>query len=175
MALQLTQLNAKLLIIFSIPKTEPQLESHLGLFNYFRRFIQTYSKVAAPLEAIRKQPILVWTKREQKAFDVLKSAIKNAPILSHIIPDQELLVATDASDFGLRAVLFQQDSNDIKCIELASRAFSGSEKNYSATKLELTGVTFALEKFERFLLLRPFTLFTDHSALVALFKSKFNY
>lgn len=118
----------------------------------------------------------MWTKLEQDAFESLKSAIKNAPILSHPIRELDLMVATDASDHGLGAVLFQviQD-NDIRYIEFASRALSPGERNYSATKLELSAVIFALDRFECFLLQRPFTLYTDHSALIALFKTKFNY
>lgn len=158
-----------------IPKTGPQLESHLGLFNYFRRFIPLYSKVAAPLEAIRKQPVLVWTTVEHDAWELLRTAIKNAPILSPVDPNLELNVATDASDHGLGAVLFQKLDGVIKYNEFASRALSPNERNYSATKLELSAIIFALDKFQCHLLLRPFVLYTDHSALVSLFRSKFNY
>lgn len=158
-----------------VPKTGPQLESHLGLFNYFRRFIPLYSKWAAPLEAIRKHSVLTWTQREQSSWDALRTAIKNAPILCPPNLSKEFLIATDASDYGLGVILFQKKNNDdIRYIEFASRALSPSEKNYSATKLELAAVVFALDKFEGHLL-RPFTLYTDHSALVSLFKSKLTF
>ena len=158
-----------------IPTTGDQLRSHLGLFNYFRSFIPLYSKTAAPLEIIKNQIVLNWTQTEQQAFDQLRNAIKNAPILMPPDPKQEMLVATDASDHGLGAVLYQQIDDKIRYIQFASRALVGSERNYSATKLELSAVIFALEKFEFHILLKPFTVFTDHSALVSLFKSKFTY
>ena len=84
-------------------------------------------------------------------------------------------MATDASDLGLGAVLFQVVDGQQHIIECASRSLSVSEKNYSATKLELSGLLFALERFEYLILLRPFTVYTDHSALLSLFKAKFTY
>ena len=159
------------------PATGKQLESVLGLTNYFRSFLPNYARIAAPLERIRKESTLTWTSECQEALDTLITGIQNAGILHHPNFEREFYLATDASYDGLGAVLFQKDITNTKkelIIDCASRALSPSEKNYSVTKLELCGLVFALNKYRQFLLMRPFVCYTDHSALTSLFKAKFN-
>ena len=156
-----------------IPRTGLELESILGLTNYFRMFLAQYSKIAAPLELIRKEKVLVWKSEHQQALELLKTGIKNAGILCYPDFEEPFHLATDASYSGLGAVLFQKEGKQDKIIECVSRALTESEQNYSATKLELAGVVFALKRFRTYLIQRPFTLYTDHSALVSLFKAKF--
>jgi len=55
-----------------------------------------------------------------------------------------------------------------------SWALSKAEKNYSVTNIELAAVVFALQRFRPIILQQPFILFTHHSALLPLFKTKFN-
>lgn len=158
------------------PTTGKEVEAALGLFNYFRKFLPNYAAISAPLEKVRKDLKVQWNSELQTSFDILKHGIKNADYLHHPDFSRPFFVSTDASYDGLGGVLFQiADDKSILLIECASRALSLPEKNYSATKLELAGVIFSLEKFRQFLLLNKFTLFTDHSALLALFKSKFDY
>ncbi|KAI3629344.1 hypothetical protein MIR68_012621 [Amoeboaphelidium protococcarum] len=75
------------------------------------------------------------------------------------------IVATDASDFGLGAVLYQKIDLKVKYISFAARALSTSERNYSPTQRECLGIVFALEQFRYYLYGAKFTLFTDHRAL----------
>lgn len=158
-----------------IPVTGPQLEAALGLFNYFRSFLPRYSQIAAPLEAIRKQPLLQWNETHQRAFELLKTGICNADILKH--PDFNLPfhLATDASFDGIAAILFQRVETSDHIIECASRSLTMSERNYSATKIELLAVIFGLKRFRQYLIGQRFTLYTDHSALTSLFRAKFDF
>ncbi|SAL97138.1 hypothetical protein, partial, partial [Absidia glauca] len=76
-------------------------------------------------------------------------------------------VATDASDVGIGAVLYQLDKDGtILHNGFMARALSKSERNYQITKKELLAVIFALNKFHQHLWGRHFTLYTDHKALV---------
>jgi hypothetical protein len=86
--------------------------------------------------------------------------------------DKPLLVATDASRTGIGACLYQEVDGKRRYLDFASRSLSKSERNYSATKLELLGIVFALKSFRQLLYGQQFTLFTDHRALVYLFSSK---
>ena len=157
------------------PTTKQQLQSVLGFFNYFRSFLPGYARIAAPLEAQRNQGVITWNEECQAAFDMLRTGIKNADVLVHPDFNKKFYVATDASYSGLGAVLFQFDEIKKKelLVDCISRSLTPTERNYSATKLELAGLVFALERFRHFLLMQPFTVYTDHSALTSLFKAKF--
>ena len=90
-----------------------------------------------------------------------------------VYPDfsKKLFVGTDASQYGLGAVLYQQDDNGNKqYVKFASRSLRDSERNYGAPQRELLGVLFALNKFHDYLYGRRFTLYTDHQSLTYLLK-----
>nr|XP_025640756.1 uncharacterized protein LOC112735435 [Arachis hypogaea] len=68
------------------PNKVSELRSFLGLANYYRRFIKAYSAKAAPLtDLLKKNHSWEWSKECQKAFDELKAAITEGPILA--LPD----------------------------------------------------------------------------------------
>ena len=54
-------------------------------------------------------------------------------------------------------------------IAYASRQTSLAEKKYAPTELEVAALVFAVKSFEVYLLGNPFTLYTDHQALVSAF------
>jgi len=151
------------------PVTSKELQHYLGLFNYFREHIPMYSRLAAPLERLRKAPNLAhaWGRREQWAFDSMKKVLSSARILA--FPDFSVMfhVATDASKQGIGAVLYQIVNGKMRWISFVARSLQKSERQYSATKLELLAVVFALVRFRHYLWGGPkFTLYTDHQALV---------
>ncbi|SAM00072.1 hypothetical protein, partial, partial [Absidia glauca] len=74
-------------------------------------------------------------------------------------------VATDASNTGIGAVLFQVINRQILHIGFFARSLSKSERNYSTTKRELLAIAFALNKFHKYLWGNHFILFTVHKAL----------
>uniref|UniRef100_A0A3Q7JUS2 Reverse transcriptase/retrotransposon-derived protein RNase H-like domain-containing protein n=1 Tax=Solanum lycopersicum TaxID=4081 RepID=A0A3Q7JUS2_SOLLC len=79
------------------PTNMTELQSLLGLKNYYRRFIR-----AAPLaELLKKNKQWVWSKECQGAFEGLKDALIEEPIL--ILPDfsKAFKIHTDASDFAI--------------------------------------------------------------------------
>ena len=66
------------------------------------------------------------------------------------------VVATDASGFGLGAVLKQERSNGLfHPIAYASRSLKPAEKSYGISKLEALAVVLALKKFRAYLHVRP--------------------
>jgi phospholipid-translocating ATPase len=73
---------------------------------------------------------------------------------------------TDASDYGVVAVLSQLDElGNEKVIAYASKALSPPEQKYSTTEKEALAVIFGTAHFRVYLLGRHFKLITDHSAL----------
>lgn len=157
-----------------IPETGKQIESFLGLANYLRDYIPLYSKIAAPLEKLRKLKLIGphWTPDCQQAFDSLKVVLSQAPVLNAADPDYPLLVATDASQYGVGAVLYQVINNRPRYIAFASKSLNPAQVNYPATRRELLAIVFAVSKFRNWLYAQRFTLFCDHSALSYLFTGK---
>ena len=71
---------------FPIPKSQKQLRSAMGLFNFYRRFVQGFSQIAAPLNALlRKDVKFEWSTRCDKAFEQLKNNLVQAPLLAYIL------------------------------------------------------------------------------------------
>lgn len=156
------------------PTTAKQIQSYLGTFNFFREYIPIFSTVTAPLDALRnRSEPFVLNHEQMHAFNTLKELLTHAPILSFPDFDLPFYVATDASDVGIGAVLYQlprgkQFPKDIRYISFMARSLQQSERKYSATKKELLAIVFALNKFHTYLWGNPFELYTDHRALMFL-------
>jgi hypothetical protein len=66
------------------PTTVKGVRSFIGFSNFYRGFIENFSKVAAPLMLfIRKNQAWQWKKKQQKLFNRLKELFISAPILAH--------------------------------------------------------------------------------------------
>jgi transposase InsO family protein len=158
--------------------TLKQLQQRLGFTNYFREYCPLYSKLMAPLEQLRTQGKIVWTKDHEKILDKFRAILNEQVMISYPDFSKPLIVATDASKYGLGCVLFQlvghnDDQTTVdqiikaqkRYIRFASRALTSSERNYGAPQRELLGVLFALKSFRPYLFGHRFRLFTDHQAL----------
>jgi hypothetical protein len=149
-----------------VPKKLREVRGFLSLCGYYRRFVESFSKVAAPLHALtKKNQTFHWSNDCQQSFDLLKQKLINAPILSLPRDSGQYLIDTDASDTGIGAVLSQIQDGEERVISYASRLYSDTEKRYCVTRKELLAVVFFLKHFRRYLLGRPFLIRTDHAAL----------
>ncbi|GFT45394.1 retrovirus-related Pol polyprotein from transposon 17.6 [Trichonephila clavipes] len=97
---------------FPVPTDQKQIKSFLGCCNFYRRYIKNFAKRALPLtNLLRKDTPFEWTSETQEAFDDIKKAILNPPVLALPDPDAELQITTDASSRGIGAVLEQKYPN----------------------------------------------------------------
>jgi len=88
------------------PKTVKEVQAFLGFANFYRGFIDKYSKIAAALTELTKQDrVFEWIKEAAKAFIDLKTRFTTAPILALFDPELKIVVETDASDFALGGCL----------------------------------------------------------------------
>ncbi|GFX02059.1 retrovirus-related Pol polyprotein from transposon 412 [Trichonephila clavipes] len=159
---------------FPVPKDQKQIKSFLGCCNFYRRYIKNFAKSALPLtNLLRKDTPFEWTSETQEAFDDIKKAILNPPVLA--LPDQsaELQITTDASSRGIGAVLEQKYPNsEVKPLYFFSKKLNPSQSKYNATVLEFFVIYTALNFFRPFLLGRKFKVFTDHKPLAGFLSNK---
>ncbi len=89
------------------PKTKKELQSFLGFANYYRRFIKDFSHIAHPLHRLTGNDEWKWKEEQQAAFEALKRAITEAPVLRMPRDEGQYKVEADASNFATGAVLSQ--------------------------------------------------------------------
>lgn len=152
------------------PKNVKQLQRFLGFSNFYRRFIQNYSQIAAPLTRLTSPKVpFFWSTDAEEAFQELKKRFISAPILVHPDPARQFIVEVDASDSGVGAVLSQHSPSDQKLHPCAyfSRRLSPAECNYTIGDRELLAVKLALEEWRHLLegAEHPFVVWTDHKNL----------
>lgn len=150
-----------------VPTGVPQLRSFLGLANYFRKFIQGYSTIVAPLTSLTAAKVpWMWDAACQRAFEAVKSALTRAPVLALPDPDQPFVVIADASIYGTGGILLQND----RVLAYLSHKFDSAQKNYATTDQECLGIIHALTEWRCYLEghKHDVTLMTDHQPLLYL-------
>ncbi len=146
-----------------VPKSVTEVRSFLGLCSYYRRFIRGFADIARPLHRLtEKAAEFLWTEDCQQAMDQLKDALTSAPILSF---PGAFILDTDASSFGIGAVLLQIQDQEEKVITYYSRSLTKPERNYCVIRKELLAVVEAVKHCHHYLYGGHFRIRTDHGAL----------
>ena len=147
------------------PSCLRELKQFLGLASYYRRFVEGFAQIAAPLYALTDKKNWQWPTTCGEAFLELKKRLITSPIL--ILPRFHLdfILDTDASGEGLGAVLSQVVDGREHVVAYASRVLSRTERKYCATHREMLALVWATRHFRPYLYGRPFILRTDHSSL----------
>jgi hypothetical protein len=167
-----------------LPTTVKEIQSHLGLFQFFSEIIDNYALIAGPLSAVTSQEHN-WRSYKlsgdlpQKAIDAwykLRGIIASRPVIA--FPDFSLpfQMFVDASvgkphaeppiRGGVGAILTQVQNGVTRPIAYFSRQFRDSESRYNAYNAELCGLVAGLEHFMTYLKNSKVTAFTDHMPLV---------
>ena len=151
-----------------VPRDLHEMRSFVELFSYYRRHIQGFTELAAPLyELLTKGTDFEWTERRNETFSQLKNALTSAPILG--FPREEGLwyLNTHASniDVGTGAVLYQIQDREERVFAYVSKSLEGSEQRYCTARKELLAVVRALKHFKCYLYGQKITVRTDNSAV----------
>lgn len=149
------------------PKNIREIRRFVGTASWYRRFVPQFSTIIAPLTNLtRKRTPWNWTPECDRAFQQLKECLVSAPLL--VCPDfkRTFYVQTDASAYGLGAVLTQQFDDGEKVICYLSRSLTAAERKHSATERECLAVIWAIENLRPYLEGYHFKVITDcHSLL----------
>lgn len=151
---------------FPAPKTVRHLRSFLGLASWYRRFVENFSRISAPLTHLLKKNVRwEWSQKQENAFHALKEKLISAPILS--CPDFEasFTLRVDASDNGLGAALTQVQGGKEVVIAFGSRLLSESERKYTVTEKECLALVWGVRKYRAYLEGYHFIAETDHQSL----------
>ena len=166
------------------PRKLEDVQAFVGFANFYRQFIFKYSKLAAPLTDLTrngpdgKKPAFNWTEEAQQAFDALKSAFIEEPILVHFDAERETMVETDASD-NVVACVASQKHNILawdgsqrtvwKPVAYFSKKMSPAERNYDIYDKELLAIVKSFDELRPELSMateqNPTHVVTDHKNL----------
>jgi hypothetical protein len=143
------------------PRSVRGLRGFLGLAGYYRRFIQNFGTIAAPLTQLLKKNSFQWNEAATASFFDLKKALTAAPVLQ--LPDFEqcFTVECDASGSGFGAVLHQGKGP----VAFFSKQFAPRHLKVAAYERELIGLVQAVRHWRPYLWGRQFSVKTDHYAL----------
>ncbi|GBG65972.1 hypothetical protein CBR_g54951 [Chara braunii] len=148
------------------PQTVTEVRSFLGMCGYYRNFVKNYSTVASPLtDLTRLDTPWDWSDECEGAFKRLKHALMNHEVLMGPDPQKSFIVTTNTSQYGIGAVLAQQDGKKLRPIEYISKKMPSKKLAKSTYERELYALYKALVHWRHFLLGRFFYLRTDRQTL----------
>ena len=142
------------------PDTYTKVKSFVGLVGHYRHFIKGFANIVAPLYDLtsgenkdKKSEYLDLPLEARKAFDRLKAACLQAPILAFPNFGKPFLLETDTSSKGLGAVLSQKQSDGrYHPIAYASHIMTETEQRYHSNKQEFLALKWAVtEQFHEYL------------------------
>lgn len=157
-----------------LPDDVSQLRAFLGAINWYGNFIPNLKNLRGPLDdMLKKDTRFEWNDDRIKAFKRLKQALHSDLALTHYDPSKPLVVAADASSYGIGAALMHRcDDGSLKPIQYAATTFNDAERRYAQVEREALALVYAVKKFHRYIYGRHFELHTDHKPLLKIFGSK---
>lgn len=154
---------------YPVPNTAKSLRAFIGMCSYYRRFVDNFSSIIAPLTCLigkkKGRDAIEWNEEADKAFDFLKEALMTAPVVACPDFSQPFSLQCDASAVGLGSVLTQVFEGQERPVAYHSRLFTKAERNYSTTERELLAVLDSIRHFRGYLDGMKFAVITDHMAL----------
>ena len=142
----------------------------MGFINHYHRHLQNFSSFLEPLHCLlRKETPWKWTEKENNSFNKAKKLLSSANLLVHYDTKKPLILACDASQYRLGAVLSHiMEDGSGRPTAFTSRTLSKAELNYSQIEKERLAIIFGVKKFHQYVYGRPFQIITDHRPLLGL-------
>jgi hypothetical protein len=161
------------------PQNVHDVQCFLGFANFYRRFIQGYSRKCRLLfDLLRKDTKFDWTSAHQACFDELKQAFTSAPILRHFDPTVETVIECDSSDHVCAGILSQRhpvgDKFVLHPVAFYSKKMSPAECNYGIGDKELLAIIYSFQEWRHYILGSeiPILVLSDHLNLQSFMEKK---
>jgi len=131
------------------PTNKRGIQEFMGFCNFYRRFIEGFSRTAKPLyDRTKKDVKWEWGDKEQTAFHELRQKLCSTPVLTYFKPGRPLLVETDASKYVCSGILSQHDADGKwRPIAYRSKTMAPAECNYDVHDKELLAIVRALKEW----------------------------
>ena len=132
----------KTILDWEYPSNVKDVRAFIGFANFYRRFINDFSALVAPMISLTKKDVRFNFDSDcKRSFDRLKEAFTQAPILRHFDPELPILVEADASDYVTAGVLSQTDPEGVtRPVAYYSKRMSPAEGNYEIYDKELLAI-----------------------------------
>src|SRR5947207_3613974 len=157
------------------PRNITDVRGFVNFAGFYRRYITGFAKLALPLTDLmqgspRKGATIVWTAKEDDAFQRIKKASTSPPCLTHYDPAKAVYLDVDCSDKVIGGVLQQYvTDNDGKQrlhpVAFESKKLSPTEQRYSAQEREMLAAKHCLNHWRHFIEGLPITIRSDHESL----------
>lgn len=163
------------------PESIHDMQVFLGFCNFYRRFIDGYSRTAAPLTRLlqgsgsgEKAGHLALDAPAREAFRRLKQAFERAPLLIHFDPEKQIRLETDASRCAMAGTLSQEGpGGQWHPVSFWSKKFSGAELNYGTPDQEMLAIVSCFKHWRHYLegAKYPTEVLSDHQNLQSFMKT----
>lgn len=152
------------------PENTKEVSHFLGLVTYYCRYIPDAATLTHPLnQLLHKGRTFHWNKECEQSFQKLKEIIGSDSVLVPYKRDLPITLATDASPYGISAVLSQIIDEEERPIMFASRSLTVAKSRYSQLDREALALFWGTKKFFLYLYGRKVTFIVDNKPLQQIF------
>ena len=144
------------------PKTIKDCRSFCGMVNYLSIYLKDLQLKLIPIYHLTRKGIpFVWGEEQEKAFEDIKRALTNPPVL--VMPDSHghIILVSDTSKIGCGGALYQEIRYVYRLVSYCSKKLPQAVQRYSISELELTGLLANISTFKHILKNIKFTVFCD--------------
>eukprot|EP00253_Pinus_taeda_P035362 PITA_35362 len=163
--IQVDPAKIQIILLIPTPTTQTEVRNFLGFSGYYRRFIEQFSHIAAPLYALIGNFDILWKKKCERAFQDLNKLVSTAPVLQGPNWDLPFQISSNASNTAIGAVLGQEEDKKPYTIYYISKNLSPAELNYIVTEKEFLAIIHVVNKFRHYITGYPIILYIDHYAI----------
>ncbi len=166
--------NGEAIVNMKPPTNVKETRRFLGMTGFYRKRIDHFSHLAAPLtDLTRKHQPFRWTVECQKVFEDLKDKLVTSPILVKANLCKQFILETDARQHHVATVLFQYDDEGLpRAVGYFSIKLKSTEIRYSTTDREALAIVLACRQFHHYLWGTKFVIRTDHQPITTVFRQR---
>ncbi|PLW26795.1 hypothetical protein PCASD_25767 [Puccinia coronata f. sp. avenae] len=154
------------------PTNQKELSRFLGYLNFYRKFIDQFSALVAPLTTLTQDKVDtvkgLLSAESHDSFERLKLCFKSAPLLQHFNFEKARVLHVDSSKYALLAVLSQRDATgQLRPVSFLLKKWTHNESSWQCHDQELGAIVQAFIEWRAWLIdtQEPVEVFSDHANL----------